>query len=201
MASNSLTEGPRIILEDLPKVPNLAKAHGIVMGLAFVIAMPLGAFLVRTLRCKYTVWIHAVCQLTAVVLMVTGLATGIRLAKIIDMLHDNSHTILGTAIVAGLFLQPFLGYIHHRRYLKTKRPTAWGAFHVWYGRALIILGIINGGLGLQLASESPAYSQAGMVVYFVLAGIAGVSLISLVVYVMQGRCGGGKAEAESNEGD
>jgi len=83
-------------------------------------------------------------------------------------------------VVAALLLQPFLGYIHHRRYMRTQERSAWTVLHVWYGRVLILLGIINGGLGLQLASGSPAYSRAGMIVYAVLAALAGFLLVVLI---------------------
>jgi len=75
---------PNILYEDLPKVPSFAKAHGSLMGLAFVIIMPMGAVIIRTVRGKNAVWIHAACQLLGWVLMVGGLATGIRLGNILD---------------------------------------------------------------------------------------------------------------------
>lgn len=52
---------------------------------------------------------------------------------------------------------------------------------MWYGRVLILLGIVNGGLGLKLSSDSPAYSRAGTIVYSVLAGIMGAVVIGLVI--------------------
>ena len=39
--------------------------------------------------------------------------------------------------------------------------------HIWYGRLLILLGIINGGLGLQLAANT----TAGEIIYGSVAGI------------------------------
>ncbi|KAK4442821.1 cytochrome b561/ferric reductase [Podospora aff. communis PSN243] len=184
-----------IIFQDLPKVPSLATAHGTSMGLAFVVFFPLGALLVRFINSKHTVWIHAFCQLIGLALTIAGLATGIRMAKIIDRLHNNAHTILGTIVVAALFLQPFIGYFHHRRYIRTQTQSIWGTVHVWYGRALLFLGIINGGLGLQLAKGSPAYSEAGMIVYSVLAGLSGVSLLGLMVYVYVRKGIGAKGDA------
>lgn len=74
-----------IIFADLPKIPSLAKAHGITMGISFVVLFPLGAFLIRLVRAgRYTVWIHAACQLLGWMLMLVGLATGIRMGKILD---------------------------------------------------------------------------------------------------------------------
>ena len=96
-------------------------------------------------------------------------------------LHNNAHTILGTVVVALMLLQPFLGYIHHRRYLSTQKRTIWTHFHVWYGRVLILLGIVNGGFGLKLSSDSPAYSRAGTISYSVLAGIMAAVVIGLVI--------------------
>lgn len=86
MASN-------IIFQDLPKVPSLAKVHGTTMGLAFVVFMPLGAFLIRFLRVKHAVWVHASCQLAGLALMIAGLASGIRLAKIIGQVRMSSPPI------------------------------------------------------------------------------------------------------------
>ncbi|KAK1772790.1 hypothetical protein QBC33DRAFT_522492 [Phialemonium atrogriseum] len=104
-------------------------------------------------------------------------------------LRNNTHTILGTVVDAALLLQPFLGYMHHRRYLSTQKRTAWTHVHIWYGRLLILLGIDNGGLGLHLASDTPAHSRAGTVVYSVLAGIVGAGLLALITLVTVGRKG------------
>lgn len=54
------------------------------MGLAFVIVLPVGAVLSRVLKSRFGVWIHAACQLAGLVLMLAGLAMGIRMAKILD---------------------------------------------------------------------------------------------------------------------
>ena len=84
---------------------------------------------------------------------------------------------MGTVIVAGLLLQPFLGFIHHWSFRKTQGPTAWTYTHVWYGRILILLGMINGGLGLKLAANS----TGGMIAYGVVAGVIGVTYLVVVV--------------------
>jgi hypothetical protein len=74
----------KIIYQDLPKVPSFAKAHGVLMGLTFVVILPLGAFFIRSFRSKNIAWIHAACQLTGLVTMIAGMAMGIRLGKILD---------------------------------------------------------------------------------------------------------------------
>lgn len=45
---------------------------------------------------------------------------------------------------------------------------AFGHVHIWYGRALIIMGMVNGGLGLQLTGASDVY----IIVYSVVAGVS-----------------------------
>jgi len=101
-----------------------------------------------------------------------------------SQLHNNAHTILGTVVVVALLLQPAFGYLHHLRYVKTQKKNAWTHLHVWYGRVLIVFGIINGGLGLRLARDTPAYSMAGTIVYAVFAGVFGGFFFGLVVCVV-----------------
>jgi low temperature requirement protein LtrA len=99
-----------------------------------------------------------------------------------------------------MLLQPFLGYIHHRQYLAKQKPTAWTHLHVWYGRILILLGIINGGLGLKLASDTPAHSLAGVIVYSILAGVVGLMLLGLIFVVVTGRRQKGQVAGWSVQG-
>lgn len=88
------------------------------------------------------------------------------------------------AIVAGMLLMPWFGYIHHRRFLVLGRKTTWTHTHVWFGRVLIILGIANGGIGFSLALEDGVgYSQVGMIVYAAVAGVAGISLVGLAISI------------------
>ena len=79
----------------------------------------------------------------------------------------NGHPVTGIIVVGALFLQPFLGLFHHLRYRKTRRPTPLGIAHRWYGRVFLILGAINGGLGLWLAGEDHTF----IIVYCVCAGV------------------------------
>lgn len=69
-----------------------------------------------------------------------------------------------------MVLQPILGALHHTSYKRQGRRGALSHVHVWYGRALMILGIINGGLGLQLARANMAFRTAYIVLAAVIAG-------------------------------
>ncbi|GIK00070.1 hypothetical protein Aspvir_004085 [Aspergillus viridinutans] len=167
-----------ILYQDLYLVPSYAKAHGILMSVAFVLIFPLGATVLRLSKSKHAVWLHAGIQLTGWALMLGGLATGLRVGKILDRLHNNAHTVFGTVIVVLMLIQPFLGAIHHWRYIRKKTPSALVPVHVWLGRILIILGMVNGGLGLRLADNT----HGGKIVYAVVAGVCGAMYLAWVVY-------------------
>jgi hypothetical protein len=70
--------------------------------------------------------------------------------------------------------------------------------HVWLGRALLTLGIVNGGLGLLLASRarrraSPAILRRQHIAYGVFAG---VMWLLWVVFAVAGEVRRGKAPAK-----
>lgn len=60
-----------------------------------------------------------------------------------------------------------LGLIHHQIYRSRHSRTLWATAHVWFGRVVITLGIINGGLGLQLSGNT----VKGEIAYGVVAGV------------------------------
>lgn len=184
-------------------MPNYAKAHGILMGLAFVVVLPGGAILMRLLssKGKTAVWVHVGIQLVGWVLMISGLAMGAKVGKILDRvspqnlvcipqhfgddhvaddtkLENNAHTILGTVVVALLLFQPLFGFLHHRRFMATQKRGKMTLFHVWYGRILILLGMLNGGFGLKLAANSPG----GNIAYGVVAGVIGATYVTVMVH-------------------
>ena len=62
-----------------------------------------------------------------------------------------------------MVIQPVLGFLHHSHYKKYTARGAVSYVHIWYGRILIALGIINGGLGLQLAHAPTAFTAVYIV--------------------------------------
>lgn len=79
-------------------------------------------------------------------------------------LFNNTHTLFGTVVVALLAIQPALGYLHHLHYLKNEGRGIVSHGHIWWGRILMVLGAINGGLGLQLSDANDSYIIAYSVV-------------------------------------
>lgn len=87
------------------------------------------------------------------------------------------HLVLGVLILAAFLVQPFLGLIHHQRFKKIGRRTAWSHLHLWIGRVGITLGIINGGLGLWVAAARREYA----IVYGVFAGVVWLIWMGIAV--------------------
>ncbi|KAL6698639.1 CBD9-like protein [Trichoderma pleuroticola] len=142
----------------------LASAHGILMSVIFVIMYPLGASLMPLLGKWY---IHASWQTIAFLGMWAGLGLGVTVARNQNVFFDQAHSRLGIILVPLISLQPLFGLIHHINYLKTQKRGLFGHLHCWYGRALMIIGIVNGGLGLQLGNAATRY----IIAYSVVAGV------------------------------
>ncbi|KAI1328312.1 iron reductase domain protein [Xylariaceae sp. FL0255] len=153
----------------------LLTAHGVIMAVVMILLYPIGAILMP----MYGSWLlHGVFQLIAFAGMWVGFAFGILLSQRTGIYFSATHTILGTVVVVLFGLQPIGGYLHHRHYLKHQARGAISHAHIWYGRALIILGIINGGLGLQLAGAGH-----GLVIgYSVVASVAYTAYIASAIW-------------------
>lgn len=67
-------------------------------------------------------------------------------------------------------IQPVLGAIHHLRFKRQRRRGVFSYLHVWYGRSLMLVSIINGGLGLRLAGAKGSFRTAYIVLAVVVAG-------------------------------
>ncbi|KAI1755118.1 iron reductase domain protein [Xylaria castorea] len=146
------------------EIPTLKSAHGILMSIVMVVLYPIGSILMP-LFCNWV--LHAVWQMIAFIAMWAAFALGIILSQRTGINFSEHHTILGTVVVALFGVQPIGGYIQHRYWLKHEKRGLVSHGHVWYGRILMILGIINGGLGLQLAGAA----QPLVIAYSVIAAI------------------------------
>jgi len=132
--------------------------------------------------------IHGAIQVFAIACLIAGFGLGVQLAKYKDELFAPAglgvtHTVLGTVLFGLFLIQPFLGLYHHLQYRKTSSRNPISHIHIWLGRILIILGIINGGLGLQLAANA---SKGQLIAYGVVSGVVGLAYILLVVVKRKG---------------
>ena len=90
-------------------------------------------------------------------------------------------------------LQPIGGMIHHLIWKKKQVPTWWGYCHRWLGRAAVIMGIINIGLGFMLGPPSwrriLGYSEVATVcgtIYIVVTILYGPEAKYLPAFVKTG---------------
>jgi hypothetical protein len=153
--------------------------------------------------------IHAPLQLATMCLVIAGLGLGAYIERAFGLMHENQpHPIIGVVVVVVLVVgQPVLGYLHHRAYVNKQKqkqrqhdhqneePTTTGKkssgsssllgfSHRWLGRCALVLGIVNGGLGLRLTRTEMGdlgASRTLEIAYGVVAGMMGVVYVGVVV--------------------
>ncbi|KAI1025137.1 hypothetical protein LB504_009669 [Fusarium proliferatum] len=145
---------------------NTSTIHGIIMSVVFLLGYPMGSLLMPIIG-KW--FIHATWQMIVFIGMWAGFVTGKLAADRTGNWFNAPHVIIGTEVCGLMVIQPILGGLHHRNFVKHQRRTGISHAHIWYGRALMILGIVNGGLGLQLAGASMkliiGYGVVGLVTF------------------------------------
>jgi hypothetical protein len=105
------------------------------------------------------------------------------------------HPIIGLVLFALVSLQPIGGILHHLGYRRTGGRTLISHIHIWMGRIIITLGIINGGLGLRIAGNATRGQQ---IAYGVVGGIMWLLFILIGVF-LAGR--GGRRATAAGAGD
>ena len=84
-------------------------------------------------------------QIFATVVCVLGLVIAIAFS-VMDPEYksfDQGHQIIGILAVVGLIIQALLGYKHHQDYKKTGQRTVVSHSHLWLGRVVVVLGMVN----------------------------------------------------------
>ncbi|TGZ77437.1 hypothetical protein EX30DRAFT_351831 [Ascodesmis nigricans] len=146
------------------------------MSLTFLLLLPLGSLLPRTLShlTPHAIPLHRALQLTGFLVVLVALA-------------------MGVWVCAGL------GQIHHTLYLRSRPNTLITLIHRFLGPTTILLGIINGGLGLRKADAGNG-ARAG---YAVVGVVIAVGVGVVVVWARRSRGGRereGKRERERERG-
>lgn len=160
----------------------IRRSHGIIMAVVFLFLFPAGALLIYVPFSRRIVLAHAPFQVVSVCLLIVGISLGVMLGVSIDE-YNGYHQIIGYFIVNCLLLfQPALGVVQHLKYRKFGKRTVFGHIHRWHGRMLIVLGIINGGLGLHVSGEigSEVVPTWSVVAYSVIAAVVGLFYIGLL---------------------
>ncbi|KAF7921205.1 uncharacterized protein EAE98_008631 [Botrytis deweyae] len=152
-------------------------AHGVLASLAYVILFPSGAIAIRIFNFRNLLWLHAGWMVGAYIIVLASLGMGVWIAHMSNLL-GSTHSIIGLVVAGCLLLQPITGLTHHMLYKRRGGSNVATYPHVWWGRAVITLGIINGGLGLRLADNS----KKGEIAYGVIAGFMWVLWVAVILF-------------------
>lgn len=136
----------------------VAVMHAVFMIGCFVGLMPFGVLVLRA--GKWVRW-HGLNQGVAMVGVIVGFGLGVKTSTLYNRSKNfnTAHQIIGLIVFIFLLGQFVMGFMHHRESKKTQKPTKLAPIHVWMGRLIIVLGIVNGFLGFPLAL-SPVYDYA-----------------------------------------
>ena len=179
-------------------------AHGTLAALAFIVFFPSGAIILRVSSFPGAVRVHVAVQFFAYMLYSVALVLGAIIAHReglvgrcvvceADVLTlrqtGDAHPILGIVIFIMVFIQPFFGFVHHRLFRRYGTRTIPSYVHIWLGRLLISLGILNGALGFRLADSNDKGSRIRLIVYCVVGLLVWVCLVSCCIFSEQRKKG------------
>ncbi|KAH8895087.1 hypothetical protein GQ53DRAFT_820724 [Thozetella sp. PMI_491] len=157
----------------------IAAAHAILGCMAFGFFFPLGAVLVRVLSDRYRIAAHVWCQIYALAMALSAAGLGIYMAITTKSLLE-SHALMGMVAAGGVLLQPIFGTAHHWLFSRLRRRTAVSYLHIFWGIGFVTLGIVDGGLGLQLADQEQwKIIMYGIIVALIWVGWMLVSVLEL----------------------
>jgi hypothetical protein len=158
-------------------------AHAVLATLAFGFFFPVGGIMIRLASFPGLWWVHGLFQIFGFILYTAAFGIGIWMTKNFYTLND-AHPIIGIVLFALLAFQPLLGVLHHNHFKRYNKRSFWSYGHIWFGRIAIILGIVNGGLGLGLAKRTGfmAPSEGAVIGYSVVAGFFGLAYILAAIF-------------------
>ncbi|GAB7344136.1 hypothetical protein MBLNU457_2032t1 [Dothideomycetes sp. NU457] len=151
-------------------------AHGWCMFVAFAILFPIGATLLHLLggRTAHLAWLHGSWQLFSLSLAIAGAGLGgwLVVNEGGDLIRGNGHPLIGIIVLVALTLQPLSGALAHHLFAASRNKTVVHVIHRWTGRTFLVLGAVNGGLGLRL--QQIAGKQNGYILVPYVVVVVGV---------------------------
>ncbi|KAJ5633459.1 cellobiose dehydrogenase [Penicillium lividum] len=183
-SGTATSSGQSILSDNSPTIHRKRIAHAVIMITVFVVLFPSFALLLRVFPSSKMLWIHASLQLFALTLAIAGLGLGISMATELELISEY-HPIIGMVIVPSLIIfQPAMGLLQHWYFCKSKKKGLFGHLHQWFGRVIVTLGIINGGLGFRLTRIGAPFAPTGAVIsYSVVAGVMGLGYFLTMIFL------------------
>jgi hypothetical protein len=114
--------------------------------------LPHGAMIIQVMPWTNKVTrLYAPIQALTLAMILFGMGVGIYLSVTTTKI-SYYHPIIGFIYVGRLLLfQPLVGLYSHVHFQGTGAKSVLAYVHCWWGRIMVILGIINSGLGFRLA--------------------------------------------------
>jgi Cytochrome domain of cellobiose dehydrogenase/Eukaryotic cytochrome b561 len=150
-------------------------AHGTLLGACMVLLLPFGA-VQRRFFPRSSIWVHAGLQMFNWGIAIAGMGMGIWMALESDQLI-TTHAYIGLVVICSMALQPIMGLMQHAHFRRAGTRGLWGWAHKFFGVGIILLGILNGGLGLQLSDNN----AKAVIAYIVIASAFTFSWMVLIV--------------------
>jgi hypothetical protein len=178
--------------DDFVKIFNRKRnAHACMMSIVFLLLYPLGAIslhlplppFLKNIRIVPSV--HAPIQILGLAMMIGAMGLGIDIARELDFFSGSvpAHVVIGMLATSMIiFIQPAMGTLQHLHFRKTGGQSIYGYIHRWNGRVAIILGMINQGLGFQLAGIGTVVHTHSLVRNFVILGVLGGIWFTLAMW-------------------
>ncbi|KAK5044882.1 hypothetical protein LTR84_010420 [Exophiala bonariae] len=197
--SGNLNQKPSHIPEWVFHIPKnidpIRIAHAVLASCAFLFFFPFGGVMIRIWdprveRYSSMVWAHAWVQGTGYIFFIATTGLGVYIAKHLHAVSGlfreplrKFHPIIGLCIFALMALQPITELLNHSLHHRYPRIIYLGHVHVWLGRILITVGIINGGLGFRLADMIPGlqWPQWPKILYGALAGLIWIVYVAIII--------------------
>lgn len=166
------------------RLTKIRTIHGSITAVTFVVLFPTFASLLHLLpSSKPVVKIHASLQAMTAILAIVGFGLGVYLNSQITIKGKHHQAIGAIVIILLVIVQPILGIRHHMLFRRTQRKTWLGYAHRWQGRIMLILGVVNGGIGYNLSRTGPSGGPRGALVgYGVVAGIVYVCYFGMLAF-------------------
>lgn len=161
-------------------------AHAVIMIVVMVVLFPSFAIGIHLLPSSRAAFLHGSFQVFTLALAIIGFGLGISLSlNLYPITGSSYHQIIGIIVVSSLVLfQPAMGLLHHRYWRKSQQKSVFAYAHRWFGRTMIVLGIVNAGLGFHLTGIGSSMAPKGAVIAFgVVAGIVGIGYVLTVCFL------------------
>ncbi|KAJ5771554.1 cellobiose dehydrogenase [Penicillium odoratum] len=183
-SGTATSSGQSVLSDNSPPIHKKRIAHAIIMITVFVVLFPSFALVLHVFPSSKMLWIHAYLQLFTLTLAIAGLGLGISMATELELIGEY-HPVIGMVIVPSLILfQPAMGLLQHWYFCKARKKGLFGYLHQWFGRVIVTLGIINGGLGFRLTGIGTPFAPTGAVVaYSVVAGVVALGYFLTIIFL------------------